>query len=92
MRQELPERIANILDKTGARTPPKELNETIQTLCNWKALTVQEIAFLLKRQVEHLQKRNIKKLMSEGKLAYLYPQQPTHPQQKYVPGDSFDKA
>jgi hypothetical protein len=32
----------------------------------------------------HLQERNVKRLLADGRLAYLYPSEINHPRQRYI--------
>jgi predicted transcriptional regulator len=84
LRSELPSDVSTALDQLGSRAAPGELDAVLVRLAQWRPLSVEELAGLTGRATEHLRKRNVKRLLSEGRLAYLHPDEPNHPDQKYV--------
>jgi len=84
LRAELPGPLRAELSQIGQRTTPEELNGVLIGLCTWRALSLAELAALTDRSPNHLRSRNIKHLISAGRLAYLHPDEPNHPDQKYI--------
>jgi ATP-dependent DNA helicase RecG len=74
LRRELPESLRAQVEAIGRRTPVDQLNEVILLLCNWKPLPLGQIAVVLNKNAEHLRSRNLKRLLAEGKLTYMYPE------------------
>lgn len=63
---------------------PEELDAVLIALTTWRPLTLEELSALTGRATVHLRLRNIKRLLTEGRLAYTHPDEPNHPEQKYV--------
>ncbi len=80
----LPSKLKEDANRLGARATPQELDAFILGLTEWRPLTLEELAALTGRAADHLRKRNIKRLLMEGRLAYTHPDEPNHPEQKYV--------
>ncbi|MDQ3692604.1 MAG: putative DNA binding domain-containing protein [Chloroflexota bacterium] len=70
--------------RTRRRLPRSTLQETILTLCTATPLSVQDLARLMERRPAYIGYRLVAPLVSTGRLARLYPDQPNHPGQKYV--------
>jgi ATP-dependent DNA helicase RecG len=79
---ELPEELKVVIDALGHRTAPNRLDEAMLALCRWRQLTIEELQFLLQRKHDAV-RRSIRRQMAAGRLDYLYPDNPTHPNQKY---------
>lgn len=75
----LKQRIMN-LEKTEESD---EIRSIIKKLCSLKPLTRGELSSILGRSPEHLQERHLKQIIKNKELAYLYPENPTHPKQAY---------
>lgn len=84
LRQQLSADILAEIDSLKKRVPPNQLNALIERLCNARPLNAAELGLLLNKNAEHLRNRNIKQLFSDGRLVYFYPDQPNHPDQRYV--------
>lgn len=84
LRAELPGSLRAELSRIGQRSTPEELNAILIGLCAWRPLSLTELAALTGRSPNHLRSRNIKRLMDAGRLKYLHPDEPNHPDQKYV--------
>jgi ATP-dependent DNA helicase RecG len=84
LRAELPEPLRAHLCKLGQRSTPEELDATLMGLCAWRPLSLGELAALTAKTPNHLRSRNIKRLLTDGRLQYLHPEEPSHPDQKYV--------
>lgn len=65
------------------RAEPDEIKRVLFGLCDWKALSVQEIAAFLKKKPSYLSQKFLAPMVAEGLLCYLYPEMPQHPAQKY---------
>jgi ATP-dependent DNA helicase RecG len=82
-----PELIAE-LDTLGGRVRPADLNELIHRLCSSQPFNAIELGLMLKRNPEHIRNRNLKRMLADGEISYLYPDDPAHPNQRYVSRDS----
>jgi ATP-dependent DNA helicase RecG len=78
------ERIARPAREQPRLTPPERDAILIQ-LCRRTPLSLQDISRLMHRSEAHSH-AVIRRLLASNALAYLYPDQPSHPQQKYVAG------
>jgi ATP-dependent DNA helicase RecG len=65
------------------RLPAITRDEIVIALCALKPLSLHEIASLMGRDEETL-RDPIRRLVATGRLAFLYPDRPSHPQQRYV--------
>ena len=65
------------------RAQPEEVRAVILRLCDWKPLSLQEIAGFLGKKATYLSQRFLAAMVAEGELCYLYPEMPQHPGQKY---------
>jgi len=65
------------------RLHPDKLGEVIVKLCARTPLSVRELAELVNRTESHL-RETLRLLIAAGRLAYLYPDQPNHPHQRYT--------
>jgi ATP-dependent DNA helicase RecG len=86
LRAELPPQLRAALDDLGDRAAPAELDAVLIELAGWRPLSLEELAGLSGRAPDHLRKRNVKRLLNERRLAYLHPDEPNRPDQKYVAG------
>jgi ATP-dependent DNA helicase RecG len=84
LRTELPSDLRDQVAALGRRATSEELNGLLVRLCQWRPLGLLEMAALTGRAIDHLRKRRLKRLLKDGRLAYLYPDEPNHPHQKYV--------
>jgi len=84
LRAELPGDLRDRLAALGKRATSEELNGLIVRLCQWRPVGLLEMAALTGRAIDHLRKRSLKRLLKDGRLTYLYPDEPNHPHQKYV--------
>ena len=92
LRSELPDPIRSQLAELGRRATPEELDAVLIALASWKPLSLEELSALTGRATTHLRMRNIKRLLTECRLGYLYPEEPNHPDQKYVAADQGGAA
>lgn len=65
------------------RLGPEALGRIIVQLCARSPLSLDELARLLNRHEDHL-RRVLRGLLASERLTYLYPEQPSHPKQRYV--------
>ncbi|AMV09852.1 AAA family ATPase [Geobacillus thermoleovorans] len=77
------------LARKKKRLNPSEMDEIILNLCAIKPLTLKELSQLLNRQMDPLRKKYISRLLKEGKLEPLYPEQINHPKQAYMTRSLF---
>ncbi|MCC7518746.1 MAG: hypothetical protein IT578_06135 [Verrucomicrobiae bacterium] len=68
------------------RVLPHDLENLIVRLCAWKPQSLREISRYLRRDDIYLQNTALKRLLADGRLEFLHPEQPNHPRQAYVPG------
>ena len=74
-----------------SRHSPQAMRDILQRLCDWKALSVAELAILLDKKPSYLSQKFIAPMVSEGELRYLFPEMPQHPGQKYLTPRLSDK-
>lgn len=86
LRSEVPETVRGQLERLGRRATPEELDNVLISLAAWRPMTLEELSHLTGRDAAHLRSRNIKRLLTEGRLAYTHPDEPNHPEQKYTVG------
>ena len=80
----MPPNLIKIIDGLGKRSNDKQaFEEAIVALCKWKALKVSELASILNRNPNHILYTYVSPLREAGKLQYLYPDMPNHPEQAY---------
>lgn len=78
---ELRARLANL----GPRPRVEVIQDLIVALCSFRPWSATELGQLLgERDPRNLAKLHLRPLKEAGKLAYLIPEMPKHPQQKYV--------
>ncbi len=72
----------------GKKKAPKPLVESsILSLCQVKALSLEELASLLNRSSESIRKDYLQPMIKDKRLRYLYPTIPNHPEQAYTVND-----
>lgn len=59
------------------------LEEMILELCAWKELSINELGGILGKTEKYLLRNFLTPLREAGRLAYIYPEMPNHPQQAY---------
>ena len=79
----LPGRLIKELQGLNKRKSVPKLESIILQLCALGPLKLPELAEILRRKGDHLRKHYVSKMLEAGKLEYLYPEQPFHPQQAY---------
>ena len=86
LRPELPPELGAEVDRLGKRSTPDELSNLVVNLCRWRPLSLPELSALTGKTSDHLRRRNLRRLLEEGRIRYAYPSQPHHPHQKYTAG------
>lgn len=84
LRAELPAPLRADLEGLAQRSTPEELDPIIIGLCRWRPLSLIELAGLTGKTANHLRSRSVKRLLTARRLAYTHPDEPNHPDQKYV--------
>lgn len=90
LREEMTDDLREELERLAKRAKPAEIDDLIMRLCNFRPMALRELAGLLQRSPEHLRNRNISRLIKSRRLHYLYPEEPSSPKQRYVPGEEFE--
>ena len=83
LRQLLPPVLETRLKQIGQRANPSKVQTIIVELCKWQPMRLEQIADLLQRNKNYVQEKYLKPLIDQGILEYVYPENPTHPQQTY---------
>lgn len=81
---DMPEHLRNMLDRIGKRSDPFFIEKVIRELCQWKALSAEEIAHYLRKTPPYVSNKFLYGMVHKGDLSYLYPTMPKHPDQKYL--------
>lgn len=82
--------LAQAIKALGRRPRPAAMRHVIRRLCAAKPMLPGDLALLLDRNTDYLQQRYLSPMVQAGELVYLFPDQPTHPQQAYrtpTPGE-----
>jgi ATP-dependent DNA helicase RecG len=79
----LPKEIKNQIG-TLQKRKIKELEDFIVRMCGVRPFSAAELALATRRSLPSLRSRTLKKLVNNGELEMLYPEEPSHPNQKYV--------
>lgn len=87
LRRELTDELRADLDNLPKRASPEVLNDLIQRLCNCRPFSLAQLSLLLAKHPDHLQSRNIKRMLLDKRLLYLHPAEINHPRQMYVAGE-----
>lgn len=76
-----PDSVAEVA--TSAWAPASKVRSAILTLCSQGFHSASELASHLNREAKTLRQNYLSKMYAEGKLEVLYPETPSHPEQKY---------
>ncbi len=68
---------------TSGWAPASKVRSAILTLCKQGFQSASELASNLNREAKTLRQNYLSKMYAEGKLEVLYPETPSHPEQKY---------
>jgi ATP-dependent DNA helicase RecG len=75
--------LATALKSIGKRTSTIKVKEIIVELCAIGPLRLPELVAVLQRDPDHLRKQYLSKMIEDKELEYLFPDNPSHPQQAY---------
>lgn len=81
--ESLPLDLSTELAALSSRSSPEKINNLILKLCDFKSYKLPELANLLNRHNVYIRQNYLMPLIKMGKLEYLFPHQPNHPQQAY---------
>ena len=79
----LPTAVATLVEALGRRASPEEVSAAILRVCDVRPLTPADLATLLNRDRDYVQKQYLRPLLDAGELEYTHPESPAHPQQAY---------
>ena len=80
--EDLPQELRAMIERLGARAKPDMSHRVIAALCDYRALSKRQIARLIGRS-EVTTGDLLKEMLDTGALELVYPEAPSHPQQKY---------
>jgi len=81
--QGLPTGLATRITALGKRVIGADLQAAIVALCRWKPLSLGELAAVLGRNRHYLLTTHLRPMIRDGRLSYVHPDQPAHPEQAY---------
>ena len=81
---DLPPGLRLRLQALGRRLEPEHARELIGSLCEWRALTAEEIANLMGKTTAYVSQKYLYRMVRDGELNYLYPEMVKHPGQRYT--------
>jgi ATP-dependent DNA helicase RecG len=84
MRREMTEDLREELANLPKRAKTSEVDELILRLCNFRPMTLRELAGFLGKSTEHIRNRYVGRLIKAGRLGYLDPENITSRNQRYV--------
>jgi ATP-dependent DNA helicase RecG len=79
----VPGALAAQVGALGRRSVPDDVRAAVLALCTLRAWRAEDLATLLRRNVEYTRQNHLRPLIREGRLTLAYPQEPNHPQQAY---------
>ena len=82
--REIPFDLIEKCNGLSKKESPDKIEKLILNLCEYKNLTLKEIAELLKRRPKSIRDQYVKRMVDEGKLSYTIPEMKNHPNQKYT--------
>ncbi len=80
---EVPVELKKELENLGSRASRDRINSLILKFCAIKPRKLPEIAIFLRRNPNYVRETYLMPLINAGKLIYIFPHQPNHPQQAY---------
>ncbi|EPG5772201.1 ATP-binding protein [Bordetella hinzii] len=80
----LPPELATFLATLKGRTTEAALRDAICRLCDWKPLTVDQLATFLGKSRQYLRNKHLIPMVRDGELRFRYPESAKHPHQAYV--------
>lgn len=82
--------LESVISSTN-RAKKENVEQTNLMLCETQPLILEELKELLQRSGDVLRKNSLRPLINSHQLKYLYPTQPSHPQQAYATIDPINK-
>ena len=79
----VPAPLALRLGALGRRHPPDEVRAVVVELCRLRPWRAEELATVLRRNVEHIRQNYLRPLLREQRIALTHPDEPNDPQQAY---------
>ena len=79
----LPQKLRNRIEQLRRRTDSTEMDALIEDLCRWQPLNRSQLSDLVGKGTDNIRKC-VRRMLNAGRLAMLNPDQPSHPDQKYV--------
>lgn len=73
-----------VAERLGQRASPEQLREAILIACQRHPMSIKELSDLLGRTPHYLLSKMVRPMVAGKELFYTYPDNPTHPQQKYT--------
>jgi ATP-dependent DNA helicase RecG len=83
-----PPELATLLSAYTGRASQKTLRNMILRLCQWRALTGEQLATLLRKDRHYLRNKHLAPMVRDGLLKLRYPESAKHPFQAYVAPDA----
>lgn len=81
---EMPIQLQEMIKGLGKKVNAEVMEQAIIALCNWKALSAEELSQILKRAKIKLTRVYLTPMIEKKLLSYKYPEMPKHPNQAYV--------
>lgn len=83
----LPPELATLVAQPRTRANHQQIKTLLVALCRWQPLRAEQLASIVGRSQVYLAHTFLGPLVRDGELAYLYPDNPAHPQQAYRAGE-----
>ncbi|MGV6943318.1 hypothetical protein [Stenotrophomonas maltophilia] len=80
----LPPELATFLATLKGRTTEVAMRDAIRRLCDWKPLTIDQLATFLGKSRQYLRSKHLIPMVRDGELRFHYPESAKHPHQAYV--------
>lgn len=81
--ENLPDDLKQMINSLGKKANPKLIETIILALCEWKEMTSDELAQLLRRDKRRLTRIYLSPMVNKKLLNHKYPEMPKHPNQTY---------
>jgi ATP-dependent DNA helicase RecG len=79
----LPLRMSVKRAQLSRRLPPLEVEKIIERLCDWRPMSLAELAYLMERTPTYISQKFVTPMVANGRLRYFHPEMVQHPDQKY---------
>lgn len=80
---DVPPELEAAIESLGRRAKPEALENIIVALCAIRPRRIAELRKLLRRTTFYLLSKFLRPMIDSGKLEYVHPEEPNHPQQAY---------